>query len=182
MAKNALRASLEVTLPEDQTRLQWLRLFYILGDYTRGHSVFSKLMQMEKQGVTTVPFTTGRNKFDFITIDALAAQIGAVVSQDEINGIIHCCSGQPVAIREKIDEFISINNLSIRPLYGALPRPFLRFARNLGLQRKNPISFCGTIESRGTTEIVHRTVHRVHKEYAHITGPFETATIHTYRK
>ena len=121
IAKNALRASLQVSLPEHQATLQWLRLFYIVGDPERGQSVFSKLLRMDRQGVTSVPFTTGRNKFDFIEIEDLSDQICAVVSQDKVNGIIHCCSGTPVTIREKIDEFIAKNNLAIRPDYGTLP-------------------------------------------------------------
>ncbi|KJK25734.1 nucleoside-diphosphate sugar epimerase [Burkholderiaceae bacterium 16] len=121
IAKNALRASLEISLPELGAQLQWLRLFYIIGDYARGQSVFSQILLKDKEGQATLPFTSGMNKFDFITMDELSAQIGAVVSQNTVDGIIHCCSGKATTIREKIDEFIATNDLKIRPQYGVLP-------------------------------------------------------------
>lgn len=54
----------------------------------------------------TFPFTTGKNKYDFITVDRLADQIAAVACQKEIDGIINCCSGKPVALGEEIEGFI----------------------------------------------------------------------------
>ncbi|WJF91467.1 NAD(P)-dependent oxidoreductase [Paraburkholderia bonniea] len=121
IAKNALRAALEIKLPELGAQLQWLRLFYILGDYERGQSVFSKILLKEKEGQAFIPFTSGLNKFDFISLAEVSSQIAAMVSQSEINGIIHGCSGRAVTIREKVDEFIEQQGLSIRPQYGLLP-------------------------------------------------------------
>lgn len=80
---------------------------------------------MEKAGKETFPFTDGSNKFDYIHINELAKQITAVALQKEVTGIINCCSGKPVSIKDKVEEFIKENNLKIRPAYGEFPsRPY----------------------------------------------------------
>jgi len=125
LAKNTLRESLEIKLEEFNVSFQWLRLFYIVGEAARGQSVFSKILEKDKAGVLSFPFTSGKNKFDFIEISELENQIAAVLNQTTVNGIIHCCSGTAESIREKIDVFIRDNKLKIRPEYGALQdRPY----------------------------------------------------------
>ena len=54
-------------------------------------------------------------------IDELAKQIAAASIQTKINGIINCCSGKPVALRDKVEEFIRSHHLDIRPEYGKYP-------------------------------------------------------------
>ena len=43
------------------------------------------------------------------------------VIQDEVAGTINCCTGRPVSLKEKVEEFIQDKNLSIRPQYGVYP-------------------------------------------------------------
>ena len=46
-------------------------------------------------------------------------------SQKEIDGIINCCSGKPVALGEEIEGFIKKKGYSIKLEYGAFPdRPY----------------------------------------------------------
>ena len=99
----------------------WLRAFYILGDDLRNHSIFSKIIKMEDEGKETFPFTSGKNLYDFITVDNLAKQIAMSITQEKITGIINVCTGKPVSLSEKVNEFIAQNNLKIRPQYGAFP-------------------------------------------------------------
>ena len=80
---------------------------------------------MEKDEKDSFPFTDGKNKFDYIHINDLAKQIRAVVEQKDISGIINCCSGKPVSIKDKVEEFLNENNLKIRPDFGKFPsRPY----------------------------------------------------------
>ncbi|MDR6720357.1 NAD(P)-dependent oxidoreductase [Paenibacillus sp. 2003] len=125
VAKNALRQSLEVFLSGKDVVFQWLRAFYIYGDDNRNKSIFAKLMQAENEGKEMFPFTTGENKYDFITVDRLAHQIALSALQDDVTGIINCCSGEPISLRDKVEEFIKINNFNIGLNYGAFPnRPY----------------------------------------------------------
>ena len=51
--------------------------------------------------------------------------IAAVALQDEVVGTINCCSGEPMALAERVEQFIADNGLSINLEYGAFPdRPY----------------------------------------------------------
>ncbi len=87
--------------------------------------IASEILEREAKGDPTFPFTTGRNKFDFIDIDDLARMIAASVLQKDMKGIINCCSGEPVSLAEKVEAFLKEHHLKIRPVYGAFPdRPY----------------------------------------------------------
>ncbi|MDR0832561.1 MAG: glycosyltransferase [Bacillales bacterium] len=118
IAKNALRKSIELLVKEKKIIFQWLRAFYIYGDDLIGNSIFSKIRQAVKEGKNTFPFTTGKNKYDFISVEELAKQISTVINQKEINGIINVCSGKPVSLAEQVEWYITYNNLPIKLEYG----------------------------------------------------------------
>ncbi|MDU1854629.1 MAG: NAD(P)-dependent oxidoreductase, partial [Clostridium baratii] len=62
---------------------------------------------------------------DFIEIDELVNQIAIASLQNEVTGIINCCSGEPISLAEKVEEFIRQNNFKIKLEYGAYPdRPY----------------------------------------------------------
>ena len=125
IAKNALREATLMLAKEHNAVAQWIRAYYIVGDDARGNSIFSKLLQAAQEGKTTFPFTTGKNKYDFINVDELARQIAAVVSQSEVDGIINCCTGQPITLAERVERYIKDNDLNITLDFGAFPdRPY----------------------------------------------------------
>ena len=126
ISKDTLRRLLEVYTKDKDVVYQHLRFFYTYGDdmHSSG-SVFSKILQMAAEGKETFPFTDGKNKFDYIEINELAKQIAAVAMQKEVKGIINCCSGKPVSIKEQVEFFIKLHNLSIKPDFGKYPsRPY----------------------------------------------------------
>ena len=120
IAKNSLRQSLKILDNSDKELLiKWLRVFYIQGDDKNNKSIFSKILQKEEEGAKTFPFTTGKNKYDFINIRLLAEMISKAALQTDITGIINCCSGKPVSLKEKVESFLKENNLKIKLEYGA---------------------------------------------------------------
>lgn len=125
IAKNALREASLLLADKSDTALMWLRAYYILGDDSNNNSIFTKVTQMEHEGKASFPFVSGKNKYDFIHVDELAKQIATASTQSEITGIINCCSGKPVSLADKVNEFIEKNHYSIRPDYGKFPeRPY----------------------------------------------------------
>ncbi|MCO7112836.1 NAD-dependent epimerase/dehydratase family protein [Bacteroides uniformis] len=92
IAKDALRRSMILATKSHGCVLQWIRAYYIVGDDLKSNSIFAKLRTAALEGKTHFPFTSGKNKYDFIDIDDLATQIAAVVGQKEVTGIINCCS------------------------------------------------------------------------------------------
>ena len=45
--------------------------------------------------------------------------------QEDDLGIINCCTGRPVSLGERVEQFIQERGLSLTPEYGAFPdRPY----------------------------------------------------------
>ena len=126
IAKNALRQMTDVFAREyPDVIFQWLRAYYIYGDDALNHSIFSKIIQSDREGKPTFPLNSGKNLYDFISVDELAVQIATAATQSEVTGTIECCTGKPVSLKDKVEEFIAAQKLSIRPEYGAFPdRPY----------------------------------------------------------
>lgn len=125
IAKDALRRSMIQYTNQKGCILQWLRAYYILGDDKKNNSIFCKLLNAAEEGKKTFPFTTGKNKYDFINVDELARLISASVMQSEVSGIINVSKGEPISLAERVEQFIVEHNLDIKLEYGAFPdRPY----------------------------------------------------------
>lgn len=125
IAKDALRRSMIQYTNQKGCILQWLRAYYILGDDKKNNSIFCKILNAAEEGKKTFPFTTGKNKYDFINVDELSRLISAVVLQRDVIGIINVCKGQPISLAERVEKFIKEHNLDIKLEYGAFPdRPY----------------------------------------------------------
>ena len=72
IAKDALRRAMIQYTQQKGCLLQWLRCYYILGDDRKNNSIFCKILNAAEEGKKTFPFTTGKNKYDFISVDDLA--------------------------------------------------------------------------------------------------------------
>jgi len=125
ISKNALRQAIEVDTKENDILFQWIRGFYIVGNAKSGCSIFSKLAQAASEGKEYFPFTSGENQYDFLDYNDFCYQVAKVTEQDEINGIINCCSGKPVTLANRVERFIKENGYNIKLQYGAFPdRPY----------------------------------------------------------
>ncbi len=127
VAKDSLRRSLEILIKEiyEDVVFQWLRGYYITGDDINNHSIFAKIIEAEQQGVQRFLFTSGKNKYDFLDIQEIAEDIALTVLQEDVTGIINCCSGKPISLGDKVEDFIKRNKYSIELEYGAFPdRPY----------------------------------------------------------
>lgn len=125
IAKNCLRQSLLLYAKDKNVNIFWLRAYYILGDDRRNASIFTKLLQAAEDGKEEFPFTSGKNQYDFITVQELAAQISEASTQSEYTGIINVCSGKPMSLGDRVEQFIQENKLNIKLKYGAFPdRPY----------------------------------------------------------
>ncbi|MCM1157270.1 MAG: NAD(P)-dependent oxidoreductase [Bacteroidales bacterium] len=125
VAKNALRQALLLYTKDKNVKFHWLRAFYIYGDDAYGSSIFSKIVQAVEDGKKEFPFTTGKNKYDFIHIADLARQIAMASVQEKYTGIINVCSGTKVSLAEQVMWYINEHHYDIELKYGAFPdRPY----------------------------------------------------------
>lgn len=125
IAKNALRQLLELLVKDKAITYQWIRGYYIVGNTHKGCSIFSKITEAEMRGDVKFPFTTGMNQYDFIDYDMFCKQIAATVMQQEVTGIINCCSGTPERLKDRVERFIEDSGYHIVLDYGAFQdRPY----------------------------------------------------------
>lgn len=124
VAKDALRRALALALPAE-TSLAWARAYYIFGDDRRSDSIFRKLLDAADAGRTEFPFTTGKNRYDFIRVEELGRQIAALTDAEDVSGTVNCCTGEPVSLADQVERFIADNGLKLSLAYGAFPdRPY----------------------------------------------------------
>ncbi len=121
VAKNALRQMVLTYADGKEVNINWLRAFYIIGDDENNSSIFSKILNLAKQGNRTFPFVSGDNKYDFINIELLSSQIFYATIQNKVHGIINCCSGKAESLKDIVNNFIKNNSLDIVPEYGKYP-------------------------------------------------------------
>lgn len=121
IAKDALRRSIQLYAKSNDCILQWIRAYYIVGDDLKSNSIFAKIRTAVLEGKKSFPFTSGKNKYDFIEIEELALQISAVITQKDVYGIINSCSGKPMSLGERVETFLKENNLDISLEYGVFP-------------------------------------------------------------
>ena len=121
IAKNSLRQEVLLYTKDKDVNVHWLRGYYIYGDDLRGSSIFAKLTQAEMDGKEEFPFTSGKNKYDFIHVDTLAKQIMAASIQDKYNGVINTCTGEPISLGDKVESFIKEHNMKIKLAYNRFP-------------------------------------------------------------
>ena len=121
ISKNALRKSTEILCQKYNCQRKRLRAFYIYGQDDFGASIFSKIRKVYIDGGKEFNLTKGTNKFDFIDIRDLAHLICIVIHQNQINGIINVCSGEPLSLKNKIIDYMQANNIKVKINWGTYP-------------------------------------------------------------
>lgn len=121
IAKNALRLSLSELCERKGVEYLWLRCYYILGDDSRNHSVFTKMLQLDAAGEKTMPLTLGTTKFDFIDVEELGRKIALVSAIEGSSGVLNIGSGKVMTLRERLEQFHREHNLTIELDFGAFP-------------------------------------------------------------
>lgn len=125
IAKNSLRQMCQLMVKGTDTKLQWIRGFYIVDNSEKGCSIFSKLIQAANDGKNTFPFTSGINQYDFLDFDDFCKQVSIITMNNDLFGVINACSGKPESLSSRVERFIKDNNLDIKLEYGAFPdRPY----------------------------------------------------------
>lgn len=122
LAKNTLHEALTIYQKSHPFVFQWLRFFTPYGDDGKNNSLLTKILIWEREGRKEFPFTDGLEQYDYIHIDKLAEYTSKVILQDRVTGAINICSGEPVYLKDVVNDFIKKNKLTIRPKFGAYQR------------------------------------------------------------
>jgi nucleoside-diphosphate-sugar epimerase len=123
MAKNELRLFLEKLGEQHGFIYKWVRLFYVYGKGQNSNSLLSQLDRALENGEKVFNMSLGEQLRDFMTVEQAADHIGRIAMQDKINGVINCCSGIPISVKELVLSHMSERNKFILLNLGYYPYP-----------------------------------------------------------
>ena len=121
LAKDTLRKWLQQQQAKNNFTLQWMRLFY---SYGVGQSEKSLLSQLDKAitgGDDIFNMSGGEQLRDYLSVDIIADYFVNALSITEIEGVINCCSGQPIKILDLVRRHCQLRNSKIALNMGHYP-------------------------------------------------------------
>ena len=123
LAKDTLRKFLEQLQKKIDFELKWLRLFYMYGKGQSSNAILSQLDTALEKGETTFNMSGGEQLRDYLPVEKVAQYVVRIAMQDKVKGIINCCSGEPISIRELVEEYLKKKQKNIRLNLGYYPYP-----------------------------------------------------------
>lgn len=107
VAKDRLRqflTDLEASYP---FMLKWVRLFYMYGTGQGPNSLLSQLQAAIERGDASFNMSPGDQLRDYLPVQEVARYLVGIAGQQDVDGIINCCSGKPVAVKELVGKYLS---------------------------------------------------------------------------
>lgn len=123
IAKDTLRKYLESLQSNFQFNLKWVRLFYIYGEGQNPKSIIPQLIAAINNKESLFNMSAGEQIRDYLPVEVVAEYIVKTCTQNEIQGIINCCSGEPISIRRLVENIIKKHQASIKLNLGYYPYP-----------------------------------------------------------
>jgi dTDP-6-deoxy-L-talose 4-dehydrogenase (NAD+) len=123
LAKDMLRRRLLELQPNTPFTFRWARLFYMYGKGQNPKSLLSQLDQALEAGAEVFNMSGGEQVRDYLPVEAVAGYIVRIALQNDVTGIINCCSGQPVAVKDFVADYLRRNHKKISLNLGYYPYP-----------------------------------------------------------
>jgi dTDP-6-deoxy-L-talose 4-dehydrogenase (NAD+) len=121
LAKDTLRKFLQELQKKNAFTLQWVRLFYMFGAGQNPKSILSLLDKAIDNNDAVFNMSGGEQLRDYLPIETVASNIVALIEHPECNGIINCCSGKPISIRQLVENRIAERGANIKLNLGYYP-------------------------------------------------------------
>lgn len=123
LAKDTIRKALQMMQAEHAFSLKWMRLFYMFGEGQNPRSVLAQLDQAIERGDETFRMSKGDQLRDYLPVTEIARRFADVLGCRDVEGIINCCSGQPISILDLVQQRCAEKNSTIRLERGHYPYP-----------------------------------------------------------
>ncbi len=123
VAKDSLRRFLRELQKIKNFNLKWLRLFYAYGKGQSPKNLLSQLDAAIKNNEKAFNMSGGEQLRDYLPVEILSEYIVKISLQNKITGIINCCSGKPISIRNLAENYIREKGADIKLNFGYYPYP-----------------------------------------------------------
>ncbi|MEI6947702.1 NAD(P)-dependent oxidoreductase [Paraflavisolibacter sp. H34] len=121
LAKDTLRKFLQQLQKVQPFSLKWIRLFYMFGKGQNPNSLFSQLDRAIERNEPAFNMSGGEQVRDYLPVADVAAYIRAIALQDQVTGLINCCSGQPVQLKDLVALYLQEKKSDISLNLGYYP-------------------------------------------------------------
>ena len=121
IAKDNLRKKLQQLQLENTFQLKWIRLFYMYGSGQSANSLLSQLDKALENGDTVFNMSGGEQQRDYLPVEKVAENIITISLQKQVDGIINCCSGEPVKVKTFVQNYLLQHNKNIHLNLGYYP-------------------------------------------------------------
>ncbi len=119
--KNLLREFIEAKQKENNFSFKWIRVFYVFGEVRGRKNLYTHLVNAVKNKDESFNMSGGEQVRDFLSPDEIAATIVKISLQNKTQGIINCCSGKPVKLKDFVSDFLTKNGYKIKLNLGVFP-------------------------------------------------------------
>jgi nucleoside-diphosphate-sugar epimerase len=123
VAKDTFRKFLEQLQKKMNFDFKWVRLFYMYGKGQSPSSILSQLDRALKNGDSVFNMSGGEQLRDYLPVEKVAEYLVKSALQDRVSGIINCCSGIPVSIRNLVENYLEEKQKKIILNLGYYPYP-----------------------------------------------------------
>ncbi len=123
LAKDTLRKFLQELQKHFSFNLKWIRLFYTYGKGQMGTSLLAQLETAIKNGDEVFNMSGGEQLRDYLPVEKMAAKITSFSLDDNLNGILNCCSGKPISVKRLVEDYVKENGYNIKLNFGYYPYP-----------------------------------------------------------
>ena len=121
VAKDELRKYIEALSTKIGFNFKWIRLFYMYGKGQNPKSLISQLDKALENGDAIFNMSGGEQVRDFLPVEKVAEYIVLIALQQKINGIINCCSGNPVIVKDFVEQYVAKKQKAIKLNLGYYP-------------------------------------------------------------
>lgn len=121
LAKDMLRKLIEELKNHYEFSYKWARLFYLYGEGQSRKSIFSLLNTALDNNEKIFNMSKGEQIRDYLPVEKAAEYLVKIAIQKDIDGIINCCSGEPIMLKDIVTYYLKQKGKSIDLNLGYYP-------------------------------------------------------------
>jgi nucleoside-diphosphate-sugar epimerase len=121
LAKDSLRKFIVELQKFNSFDLKWVRLFYMYGKGQNPNSLLSQLEKAIDAQQEVFNMSGGEQLRDYLPVEKVAEIIVKVALQQQQSGVINCCSGKPVSVKDLVQQYLKQNGKEIKLNLGFYP-------------------------------------------------------------
>jgi dTDP-6-deoxy-L-talose 4-dehydrogenase (NAD+) len=121
IAKDSLRRQLQQLEQQNNFLLKWARLFYMYGTGQNPNSLLSQLDRALENGDAVFNMSGGEQVRDYLPVEKVAEYIVKIALQQNVTGIINCCSGAGITVKDFVRNYLKEKNKTINLNLGHYP-------------------------------------------------------------